>query len=49
MEIIWVNIVYMKDKEGNLKELGLMFYVIEDIWFEWYCVVCVIDFIFCLF
>lgn len=40
--------IWMKDKVGNLKELGLMFYVIEDIWFEWYCV-CVIDFIFCLF
>lgn len=49
MEIIWVNIAHMKDKEGNSKESGSMFHVTEDIRSEWYRVVCVADFIFCLF
>lgn len=49
MEIIWVNIAHMKDKEGNSKESGSMFHVTEDILSEWYRVVCVTDFIFCLF
>lgn len=36
MEIIWVNIAHMKDKEGNSKESGSMFHVTEDIRSEWY-------------